>query len=90
MSYYREAIVNGHIRVNEDRASVNYRLHQSDEIEHDALRCEPPVLNLLPRVISEDSEILAIDKPPGMIIHSSGGQHYNSLLCLLRYELKIE
>lgn len=38
------------------------------------------------KVIQEDDELIGVEKPPGITIHTGGGYHYNTLLALLYFE----
>ena len=49
-------------------------------------RHEPPVTSLEIGVIHEDNDLLVIDKPAGVPVHSAGRYHYNSIIEILRAE----
>ena len=44
--YYKEAILNGKIKINGKLQTLEYSLKDNDLIEHDTIRKEPPVFNL--------------------------------------------
>jgi tRNA pseudouridine synthase 9 len=63
-----------------------YVIAQGDEIEHYALRTEPPILDIPIAIVHEDEGYLVVDKPPSMIVHTGGGYHFNTLMGVLYYE----
>ena len=44
----------------------------------------------MPKIIYNDDDLLVVDKPTGIPVHSAGGQHFNSLLMLLKHDLGIK
>ncbi len=54
------------------------------------IRYEPAILNLEPELIFNDENYLVVNKPPGVIIHGSGGYYYNSLIILIEQCLGIK
>lgn len=51
------------------------------------MRVEPPVLNILPKVIFEDDKFFVVSKPPYLSVHATGGFYFNSLVGLLHFEM---
>lgn len=51
------------------------------------MRVEPPILDLIPKILFEDDKVVVVSKPPYLSVHASGGFLFNSLVGLLRYEL---
>ena len=86
----------GEIRVNKRRVKQGYRLQAGDSIrippvrlERNALSHPPPsclLEQLSDRVIFEDSELIVLNKPAGMVVHSGSGGRFGviELLRLLR------
>lgn len=64
------------------------KIRNNDLFEHKTTRVEPPILNLTPKVLFEDDKVVVVSKPPYLSVHASGGFLFNSLVGLLRYELK--
>jgi RluA family pseudouridine synthase len=64
----------------------DYALRSSDFLEHETIRFEPPIPDLPIRIISQTAEIVVVDKPPGMVVHTGGGYHNNTLLGILHFE----
>jgi 23S rRNA-/tRNA-specific pseudouridylate synthase len=54
------------------------------------MRLEPPCLNILPEIIFQNNDLLVINKPPNLVVHMGGGYFYNTLLGLVKHELKIK
>lgn len=88
--YYRHAIENGLILVNNQEVKENYIVRNGDLLVHKVTRCEPPVLNT-PVIISYDlPNILVVAKPGSMPVHPTGAYNKNSLLSILKYEFGYE
>jgi 23S rRNA pseudouridine1911/1915/1917 synthase len=89
----QEWIAAGLVRVNgalTHRAAE--RLALGDEIEV-ALPPEPPKPEMLPQaiplsVLYEDEHLIALDKPPGMVVHPTYGHHDGTLLNALLWHLR--
>ena len=71
--------------------SKNYKVRQGDEIE---IRCpEPEPDSALPEnipldVVYEDSDIIVINKPVGMVVHPAAGNPSGTLVNALLYHCK--
>lgn len=68
----RGAAKEGRIKVNGERVNLRYILKSQDMIEVDINKeesqdIEPEDMNL--KVIYEDDDIIAVDKPPGIVVH---------------------
>ncbi|CAL5873295.1 uncharacterized protein PFLUO_LOCUS7566 [Penicillium psychrofluorescens] len=85
-AYYKWALETGHVAVNGTPAGPNTVLKNGQVISHTAHRHEPPVTGLPVGIIHEDDDILVIDKPAGVPVHSAGRYHYNSVVEILRSE----
>ncbi len=89
-SYLKKLIQHGHILVNDKQAKPSQRLDNTDEITvtppplvpvHRSL-AEPAPLAIL----YEDSDVLVIDKPPGLVVHPGPGHPDHTLVnALLAY-----
>jgi 23S rRNA pseudouridine1911/1915/1917 synthase len=83
-SYLKRLIQQGHILVNDGQAKPSQRLDNTDQItitlpapvpEHHPL-AEPAPLAIL----YEDSDVLVIDKPPGLVVHPGPGHPDHTLV----------
>lgn len=88
--YYLKAIEDGRITINKKETTSEYVLRDNDLLVHKTVRIEPPVLDLEVEIISEDDDFVAVNKPPGVTIHTGGGYHYNTLLAILFFEHKMK
>mmetsp|Transcript_54519 Transcript_54519/g.152022 ORF Transcript_54519/g.152022 Transcript_54519/m.152022 type:complete len:476 (-) Transcript_54519:92-1519(-) len=95
--YYRDAIIEGRMRVRGNVVSPEYQLRNGDAVTHETMRHEPPVLGgagalsedgraAQIAVVGETEELVAVDKPPTMPVHPSGAYHHNTLLHILGHE----
>ncbi|PVU94875.1 hypothetical protein BB559_002899 [Furculomyces boomerangus] len=89
--YYKEAIINGKIMVNEKMVDPEYKIKNGDLITHISHRHEPSVhdkkINILGLVSpTKNTSILGLVKPTGFPVHPSGRYHYNTLLEMLHNE----
>lgn len=48
-------------------------------MEHDTMRLEPPVLNIIPKILFEDENIIVVDKPPSMLVHPGAGSNFTTV-----------
>jgi 23S rRNA pseudouridine1911/1915/1917 synthase len=88
-SRVQELIRGGHVRINEGRPKPSYRLKTGDVVflsipPARASRLEPERVDF--GVVHEDSSLIVINKPPGVVIHPAPG-HYTGTLVhgLLRH-----
>lgn len=82
----KQALEAGHVTVNGKPAAPNTVVKNGEIISHTLHRHEPPVTGLPIGVIHEDDDLLVIDKPAGVPVHSAGRYHYNSVVEILRSE----
>jgi len=76
-------IKRGRVLVNGAAARPSRVLREGDRVEVEpaelpALRAEPEAIPL--RVIHEDQDLVAIDKPAGMVVHAGAGVHSGTLV----------
>ena len=83
-SYYALAIKDGRIRVNGEADRGSHTFRHGDVVTHITHRHEPPVDGRRIRIIGDDDEVFAVDKPPSMPMHPCGSYHYNTLSTILR------
>jgi 23S rRNA pseudouridine1911/1915/1917 synthase len=87
----QEWIKAGRVMVNGQRERPSHAVRAGDVIEVEPV--EPPPLNAVAEaiplsVLYEDSDLVAIDKPAGMVVHAGAGIHSGTLVNALlhRYE----
>ena len=78
----------GNVTVNSKVESKNYKLRLGDEIEIEEM--EPKVLDVVAEniplnIIYEDSDIIVINKPSGMVVHPAPGNENGTLVNALLY-----
>ncbi len=76
-------IENGHIRVNGDPRKASYRLRSGEQISvflppppPDELSPEPLPLD----IVFEDEHLIAVNKPPGLVVHPAAGHRQSTLV----------
>jgi 23S rRNA pseudouridine1911/1915/1917 synthase len=79
----QRSIEDGDILVNDRPAKPGYRLRESDRIEIDI--APPPPLEVAPEpipitVVYEDSSIIVVDKPAGLVVHPGAGNESGTLV----------
>jgi 23S rRNA pseudouridine1911/1915/1917 synthase len=84
----QRAIEDGDVLVNERAVKPSYRLRAGDRVEVDLP--EPPPVELLPeplpiKIIYEDDDLIVIDKPAGMVVHTGAGIESGTLSNALAY-----
>ncbi len=87
-SQIQKWIKDGLVLINGESAKGNYRLAVDDEI---ALKVPPPVeLNVQPEkmdldIVFEDSDVIVINKPRGLVVHPAAGHYTGTLVNGLLY-----
>ncbi|MFB4167572.1 RluA family pseudouridine synthase [Virgibacillus sp. JSM 102003] len=81
-------IANEHVLVNGEVIKPNYKCQTADEIswqipEPEPLNIEPENIPL--QVVYEDSDLLVVNKPKGMVVHPSAGHQNGTLVNALLY-----
>ena len=82
-AYAQKLIDGGQVLVNGHRGKASHRLHQGDSI---AVTLPPPSpIHLTPEaipldVVYEDSDVIVIDKPAGLLVHPAAGQRSGTLV----------
>lgn len=67
-------------------ATTTTIVKNGDVISHTLHRHEPPVTGRDIGIIHEDDDLLVIDKPAGVPVHSAGRYHHNSVVEILRFQ----
>ncbi|MCM1266434.1 MAG: RluA family pseudouridine synthase [Bacteroidales bacterium] len=81
-SYIQKCIKEGQVFVNGAPQKANYRLRVDDEVSFvipEAMEPEIEAEEIPLSVLYEDSDVLVVDKPKGMVVHPAPG-HYNGTL----------
>ena len=90
-SYIQKLIKDGQVTVNQNIIKANYKLNAGDEL----LLAEPELKepDIVPEnipldILYEDSDLLIINKPKGMVVHPSAGHYSGTLVNALMYYCK--
>lgn len=66
--------------------AVDYVIKNGDVLTHKVVRKELPVYKgPLPKIFESD-QLLVVNKPPSMPVHSCGGYFHNTVLGLIEHE----
>ncbi|KAJ5239277.1 hypothetical protein N7468_003896 [Penicillium chermesinum] len=82
--YYRKALDSGLVTVNGKPAGRDTVIKNGQVLSHTTHRHEPPVSSQPIGIIHEDDDLLVIDKPAGIPVHSAGRYHHNSVVEILQ------
>lgn len=90
-SAIQKLIESGNVKVNGSQVSKNYKVSADDEIlmlqgELKALDAEPENIPL--DIVYEDSDLLVVNKPRGMVVHPAPGNYSGTLVNALLYHCK--
>ena len=90
-SYIQKLIKEGHVKVGEKTVKANYKLCAGDEVSIEIPDAsEPDILpeNIPLDILYEDSDILVVNKPKGMVVHPAAGHYSGTLVNALMYHCK--
>lgn len=87
-SYLQGLIEKGNIKVNNKDIKSNYKLREFDDIS--VILPEPILLQVEPEdiplnIVYEDSDVIVINKPKGMVVHPAPGNYNGTLVNALLY-----
>lgn len=87
----QEWIKSGRVQVNNAPQKSSYLLHGSEAIEIDP--AAPPSLHAQPEdlpveILYEDADVIAVNKPAGMVVHSGAGRHSGTLVNALLHRFQ--
>lgn len=90
-SFIQGLIEEGNIKVNNKNVKSNYKIRENDEIqvtipEAKALKVEAENIPL--DILYEDSDIIVVNKPKGMVVHPAPGNYNKTLVNALLYHCK--
>lgn len=86
-AYYRSSIAAGLVTLNKKVASLDTIVRNGDLISHRCFRREPPISSREIKIVFENDEIIAIDKPSGIPVHPAGRYRYNTITKIFQHEL---
>ena len=90
-SYIQKLIKDGHVTVNQKVVKANYKMMLDDvlTVAEPELQ-EPDILaeNIPLDILYEDSDLLIVNKPKGMVVHPSAGHYSGTLVNALMYYCK--
>lgn len=90
-SYIQKLIKDGQVTVNRKVIKANYKLVAGDQLclEEPELQ-EPDILaeDIPLDILYEDSDLLVVNKPKGMVVHPSAGHYSGTLVNALMYYCK--
>lgn len=84
-------ISDGHLLVNGTAQKANYKVRKNDEIQltiPDAVDMSILAQDIPLDIVYEDSDVLVVNKPSGMIVHPSAGVYKDTLVNALLYHCK--
>ena len=87
-SFAVKLIESGDCTVNNDAVPKNYKLREGDEVRVEIP--EPAETDILPEnipldIVYEDSDLLVVNKPKGMVVHPAHGHYSGTLVNALMY-----
>lgn len=82
-SQVQQWIKDGHVLVNGQKVKTNYKCHVNDQVE--IIIPEPEELDVAPEemnleIFYEDSDVLVVNKPKGMVVHPAPGHTTGTLV----------
>lgn len=85
--FYKNAIASGQVTINKKPADLQTIVRNGDLISHRCHRHEPSVSSREIKIVYEDENILAIDKPSGIPVHPTGRYRYNTITKIFQHEI---
>lgn len=87
-SYIQNIIKSGKVLINGNAKKGSYKLKLSDEVEveipeNEKLNVEPE--NIPIDIVYEDSDVIVVNKPQGMVVHPAPGNYSGTLVNALLY-----
>ena len=90
-SYIQKLIKDGHVTANHKIIKSNYKLNAEDELELEVPELKEPdiIAEDIPMdILYEDSDLLIVNKPKGMVVHPSAGHYSGTLVNALMFYCK--
>ena len=90
-SYIQKLIKDGLVEVNGKQVKTNYKLGSEDEVKLQIPELEVP--DILPEeipldILYEDTDLLVVNKPKGMVVHPAPGHYTGTLVNALMYHCR--
>ncbi|XP_072545800.1 pseudouridylate synthase RPUSD2 [Salminus brasiliensis] len=87
LDYYREAVRDGRIRLNEVAVDdLNIKLKNNDFMRNTVHRHEPPVTGRPLEILVDNGEVVVVDKPASLPVHPCGRYRHNTVIFILGKE----
>ncbi|TSN67133.1 RNA pseudouridylate synthase domain-containing protein 2 [Bagarius yarrelli] len=87
LDYYRKAVKEGRIRLNEIPVDdLDITLKNNDFMRNTVHRHEPPVNGQPLHVLVDDGEVVVVDKPASIPVHPCGSYRHNTVIFILGKE----
>ena len=90
-SYIQKLIKDGQVTVSSKPVKANYKVNAGDELKLEEPELKEPDIvaeNIPLDVLYEDSDLLIVNKPKGMVVHPSAGHYSGTLVNALMYYCK--
>ena len=90
-SQVQKLITDGKVTVNGKNIKSNYRLREKDIIDIEIPDPEPLDIeaeDISLNILYEDSDVIVIDKPQGMVVHPAPGHYSGTVVNALMYHCK--
>ncbi len=92
-SFLQKILKEGEVIVNGKSVKANYKLRKGDRIEFEIPEAVEPdiVAEDIPlSILYEDTDVLVVDKPKGMVVHPAAGHYSRTLVNAVMYHCKGE
>ncbi|XP_043554237.1 RNA pseudouridylate synthase domain-containing protein 2 [Chiloscyllium plagiosum] len=86
IEYYSQAAKAGRIRLNEETADLNTVLKNNDFMRNTVHRHEPPVTDQPLTILTQNQEVVVVDKPASIPVHPCGRFRHNTVIFILGKE----
>lgn len=83
---YKKAISDGKVLLNKTPATLSSIVRNGDLITHRCHRHEPAVSSRPIKIVFENDDVLAIDKPSGIAVHPTGRYRYNTITKIFQHQ----
>ena len=90
-SYIQKLIKDGHVTSNNKMIKSNYKINNEDFVEITVPELKEPNIeaeNIPLDILYEDSDLLIVNKPKGMVVHPSAGHYSGTLVNALMFYCK--
>lgn len=90
-SFLQKLIQDGQVTIGGKNVKANYKVAVSDQIQLEIPEATEPEIqaeNLPLDILYEDSDLLVVNKPKGMVVHPSAGHYSGTLVNALMYHCK--